>query len=323
MKKVELRILSEQQLSSVAPPLAEIVELVEQTYRMEADVPTKIGVHPPGWGSGFCHAMPAWVAPARALGMKWVSYLPGNFGRGYPDSTALIVLNDPDTAQPVALLEGMWITYARTAACAAVAARHLANPGPKRLGLVGCGGLGRWSLLVLSEIFPTLKEIHVSSRTPESRRAFCASMDKHGRWNMHPADKVEDAVSGMDIVVSSIPKSGEPPVREAFWTEGTVASPLDVTAAWEAACYTRADLFVSDGFDAFRRSAARQQPGMSLPQAPVEIADRLLGRKAGRTSQRQRIMAVPTGVGSVDMTLGWEIYRRARDANLGTVLALT
>ena len=139
---MKLRILSEQQVSAVAPPLREIVDLVEATYRMEADVPTKIGVHPPGWNNGFCHAMPAWVAPARALGMKWVSYLPGNAARGYPDSAALIVLNDPDTAQPVALLEGMWITYARTAACAAVAARHLANPDPKRLGLVGCGGLG-------------------------------------------------------------------------------------------------------------------------------------------------------------------------------------
>ena len=323
MKQIEIRVLSEQDVIRVAPKLGAIVDLVEDTYRLEAQVPTKIGVHPEQWKGGFCHAMPAWVAPARALGMKWVSYLPGNLERGFADSTALIVLNDPDTAQPVALMEGMWITYARTAACAAVMARHLANPKPVRLGLVGCGGLGKWSLLVLAEIFPTLKEIHVSSRTPESRRSFCAAMEKQGRWSLRAVDNVEDAVRGMDIVVTSTPKNVQPPVHEAAWGAGSVAIPLDVTAALDDACYAKADLFVSDGFDAFRVAMARQRPRMTLPKEPVELADVLLGRKEGRTSSRQRILAVPTGVGSVDMTLGWEIYRRAREANLGTIVSLT
>jgi alanine dehydrogenase len=323
MQRIQIRVLSEEHVSKMAPPLREIVDLVEETYRMEADVPTKIGVHPPGWNGGFCHAMPAWVAPARALGMKWVSYLPGNLERGLADSTALIVLNDPDTAQPVALLEGMWITYVRTAACAAVAARHLANPNPRRLGLVGCGGLGTWSLRVLSEIFPSLEEVRVSSRTPESRKAFCAAMQKEGSWKLTSAERVEEAVRGMDIVVSSIPKTAEPPVRESSWTAGSLAIPLDVSVALDDACYAKADLFVSDGFDAFRRSAGRQRPGMPLPKDPVELADILLGKKKGRSSPNQRIIAVPTGVGSVDMTLGWEIYRRAVKANLGTVLPLT
>jgi ornithine cyclodeaminase/alanine dehydrogenase-like protein (mu-crystallin family) len=326
VKRIEIRVLSEQHVSTVAPSLRQIVDLVEDTYRMvgrgEAEVPTKIGVHP-GWDGGFCHAMPAWVAPARALGMKWISYYPGNTKRDLADSTGLIILNDPDTAQPVAVMEGMWITYARTAACAAVAARHLANPQPVRLGLVGCGGLGTWSLRVLSEVFPTLKEVHVSSRTAQSRNAFCAAMQKEGRWKLTPADRAEDAVRGMDIVVSSIPKSGKPPVQESFWTSGSVAIPLDVTAAWDDACYSKADVFVSDGFEAFSRSAGRQRPGMALPAHPVELSDVLLGRKKGRTSAAQRIMAVPTGVASVDMTLGWEIYRRAKEAGLGTVLALT
>jgi alanine dehydrogenase len=220
-------------------------------------------------------------------------------------------------------MEGMWITYVRTAACAAVAARHLANPNPKRLGLVGCGGLGTWSLRVLSEIFPSLTEVHVSSRTPESRKAFCAAMQNEGRWKLNAVEQIQDAVRGMDIVVSSIPKSGVAPVRESFWSEGSLAIPLDVSVAWDDACYAKADLFVSDGFEAFRRSAGRQRPQMPLPKEPVELSDVLLGRKKGRTSAKQRIMAVPTGVATVDMTLGWEIYRRARDANLGTVLPLT
>jgi alanine dehydrogenase len=306
--------------------LKDIVAIVEDTYRMvgrgEAEVPTKIGVHPE-WEGSFCHAMPAWVPPARALGMKWISYYPGNTSRELADSTGIIILNDADTGQPVAVMEGMWITYARTAACAAVAARHLANPDPRRLGLVGCGGLGTWSLRVLSEIFPSLTEVYVSSRTEASRNAFCAAMEKEGRWKLTSVARVEDAVRGMDVVISSIPKSGDAPARDAFWTPGSLAIPLDVTAAWDDASFARADVFVSDGFEAFARMAARQRPGMKLPQQPVDLADVILGRAAGRTSAAQRIMAVPTGVASVDMTLGWEIYRRANAAGLGTLLPLT
>lgn len=325
-RAIQIRVLSEAHVSEVAPDLKQIVAIVEDTYRMagrgEAEVPTKIGVHPE-WEGSFCHAMPAWVAPARALGMKWISYYPGNIGRDLADSTGIIILNDPDTGQPVAVMEGMWITYARTAACAAVAALHLANPNPVRLGLVGCGGLGSWSLRTLSEIFPSLVEVYVNSRTEASRNAFCAALNKQGRWKLVPVDQVQDAVRGMDIVISSIPKSGNPPVRDSFWTEGTLAIPLDVTAAWDNACYAEADLFVSDGFQAFTRMAERQRPGMKLPEQPVDIADIVLGRAAGRTRAAQRIMAVPTGVASVDMTLAWEIYRRASSAGLGTAIRLT
>lgn len=326
VRRIEIRVLSEQQVSQVAPPLADMVDIIEDTYRMagrgEAEVPTKMGVHPE-WEGSFCHAMPAWVAPARALGMKWISYYPGNMERGLADSTGIIILNDPDTGQPVAVMEGMWITYARTAACAAVAARHLANPDPVRLGLVGCGGLGRWSLRMLSEIFPTLAEVHVSSRTRASREAFCAEWGKTGRWKLTPAERIDDAVRGMDIVITSIPKSAQAPVHEPFWSPGTLAIPLDVTAAWDDASFARADVFVSDGFEAFSRLAARQRPGMALPAQPVDLADVVLGRAEGRTAAAQRIMAVPTGVASVDMTLGWEIYRRACAAGLGTVLPIT
>ena len=92
--------------------------------------------------------MPAWVGGARALGMKWVSYFPGNFARGLPDSTGIIILNDPDFGLPCCIMEGMYVTFLRTAACAAVAAKYLAPRPPKTLGLIGCGGLGLWSLRI-------------------------------------------------------------------------------------------------------------------------------------------------------------------------------
>ena len=102
----------------------------------------------------FLHAMPAWVGGSPAsLGMKWVSYFPGNFDRGLPDSTGIIILNDPEIGLPCCIMEGMYVTFLRTAACAAVAAKYLAPRPPKTLGLIGCGGLGLWSLRTLDGDF--------------------------------------------------------------------------------------------------------------------------------------------------------------------------
>ncbi len=327
MKRIGVSLLSERDIVSVAPSRREIIEIVAATYRAtaagQAEVPTKIAVHPDS-PANFCHAMPAWVAANRALGMKWVSYYPGNSAHGAPDSTGIIVLNDPDTGAPVAVMEGMWITYTRTTACAAVAARHLAKSDTTRLGLIGCGGLGTWALRMLSEVFPALSEVRVASRSKASREAFCHAMAQEGGWKLVPVERVEDAVRGMDIVVSSIPKTAAPPAREEWWGPGTLVIPLDVTACWDSASFERADRLITDGYDALVRAAARGRPDLVIRESRhVRLEDVVDGRHAGRLSASERIMAIPTGVASVDMTLGWEIFRRARDAGVGSSFAFT
>lgn len=327
LKRIEVVVLGEQDIASVAPGRREIIEIIERTYRAAAagaaEVPTKIGVHPDFPGS-FCHAMPAWVGAGRALGMKWVSYYPGNMARGLPDSTGIIVLNDADIGLPVAVMEGMWITYARTAACAAVAARHLAPPRARRLGLLGCGGLGKWSLRMLSEVLPELAEVRVASRSRESRERFCRTMAAEGPWNLVPVDRNEDAVRECDVIVSSIPKSAKPEAREAWLSAGALVIPLDITGCWDNATFERTELLVSDGFESLARMASRTRPGLVLAEeAHVPLEDIVAGRARGRRSPGDRIVAVPTGVASVDMTLAWEIFRRARSARLGTKISLT
>ena len=120
--------------------------------------------------------------------MKWVSYFPGNFDRGLPDSTGIIILNDPEHGLPCCIMEGMYVTFLRTAACAAVAAKYLAPRPPKTLGLIGCGGLGLWSLRIMSATFPSIEQVFVSSRTRGSREEFCAKMAQEGNWTITPVD---------------------------------------------------------------------------------------------------------------------------------------
>lgn len=323
-------ILSERDIREVAPSRREIVAIVEDTYRMDAagkaEVPTKIGVHPDRTNS-FVHAMPAWVAGAPALGVKLISYYPGNFARGVHDSTGLIVLYDPDDGQPVAIMEGMWITFARTVASAAVAAKHLAVPEPRRLGLVGCGGLGEWSLLTMTDLFPSIREICVSSRRPETREAFCRRFAGQGPWEARPVSEAREAVEGMDIVISSTPQQAEPRLFGAWWSPGTLAIPLDYPYAWDDAAYALAEVLFSDDptrLDQYEKAGAGgKRLLLRFPRDHRTLQDLCAGSVAGRRQPGERIFAIVTGIASTDLTVAAEIYRRARAAGLGTEIALT
>jgi thiomorpholine-carboxylate dehydrogenase len=71
----------------------------------------------------YLGVMPA-VAPD-AMGLKLVSFYPGNAGTGIPTHLGLILLSRPDTGEPLAVMDGRLITEMRTAAVAAGEREHL------------------------------------------------------------------------------------------------------------------------------------------------------------------------------------------------------
>ena len=317
---MKIRLLSERDIHSVAPSLPEAVALVEQAYRLDAEgkaeVPTKIGIHPDRANS-FLHAMPAWVDGARALGMKWVSYFPGNFDRGLPDSTGIILLNDPEHGLPCCIMEGMYVTFLRTAACAAVAAKYLAPRAPKSLGLIGCGGLGLWSLRVMSAIFPTIERVHVSSRRPSTRKQFCAKLAPEGSWAIAPVESPRLAVQDMDIVVSSVPPCDVRPITGDALSPGTLFIPLDLVNAWSDDVLTATDRVIADNPEHFSAQVrGRRASAFPAFKPPGRTQDLVVG-KVPRAAANERTLVAVCGIASTDVVVGWEIFRRARTANVG------
>ncbi len=59
------------------------------------------------------------MAAMDAAGVKWVSGYPGNQARGLPYINGLLILNDPETGMPLAVMDCVWITAMRTAAATA------------------------------------------------------------------------------------------------------------------------------------------------------------------------------------------------------------
>ncbi len=142
------------------------------------------------------------VKPAlvgNALATKLITQMPDNAARGLPTMIATLVLLDPETGSPLAVMDATWLTELRTAAVSAVATRALRddkpNCQPQRLAILGSGALARSHALALRAVVP-ISEVRVWS--PTRANAERCAIDISG---IAYAD-AETAVRGADIVVT-------------------------------------------------------------------------------------------------------------------------
>ena len=92
-----------------------------------------------GLQKAFVGVMPAFIPNPPALGTKIVSVFPSNAAAGLPTHLATIVLLDSMTGELLALVDGRFITEARTAAVSAVSVKLLARRDASSLAIIGSG----------------------------------------------------------------------------------------------------------------------------------------------------------------------------------------
>ncbi len=153
--------LSQQEVAVTGLSMRDVIASLEEMFREmgegRVEMPPKPGIHPSG--DAFIHAMPAYIPHLHAAGVKWVSAYPQNRERGLPYITGLLILNDPDTGMPLCVMDATWITAKRTGAATAIAAKYLARPDSRVVGILGCGVQGRSNLDALASVFPLERAI--------------------------------------------------------------------------------------------------------------------------------------------------------------------
>ena len=157
--------------------------------------------------------MPSYVPSLPALGAKLVTVCPGNTSHGLGTHQAIIVMLDPETGVPKAVMDGRYITEVRTAAVSAVSARRLARKDAQVLAILGSGVQARshWEALKLVREF---REVRAWSPTVERLRQFAAET------GVRAMDSAEAAVRGADVVVT-VTASPTPVVQSDWVREGT------------------------------------------------------------------------------------------------------
>lgn len=318
-------VLGRRDVEAMLPPLPDIVAMAADIYREGAagqvDVPTKIGVHTDRPLS-FLHAMPAWLAARREIGLKWVSYFPGSGAAPDSDATAIMILNEPEHGRPVAIMEAMHFTNARTAACGLFAAEHLAPDGPAKIGLIGCGGLPTWTVPELLRRYPSVERVTVTSRRAETREAFARRLERDTGVTFEAVKSVEATVRDADIVISAIPQ-GPPPIAQGSWLkDSALVIAYDILGTWDDAALDRFGLLATDGLPRLENIVRTVRTTARLPAKIVTFEELASADAPSARPDGAPVLAVPTGVGSLDVAVAWEIYRRAEAAGLGQRITL-
>jgi ornithine cyclodeaminase/alanine dehydrogenase-like protein (mu-crystallin family) len=325
MEKGQLLYLSQAEVVSVGLNMAEIIELVERAFHEKGEgrveMPPKPGIHP-GGGDNFIHAMPAYIPAMHSAGLKWVSGFPENYKRGLPYITGLLILNDPETGVPIAVMDCAWITAMRTAAATAVAARRLARPESERLGILGCGVQGMTNTEALNVLFP-LKHVFAYDVRPDVAQNFAADIAARFGLTVTVVNDPRQAVTSCDLVVTAGPiiKKPHATILPGWLDAGAFASLVDFDSYWHPDALKEASKFCTDDVPQFMHY---KEVGyfQDVPPIYADLGELVAGKKPGRQNPAERTLACNLGVAMDDMAVAPTIYRRALDNHIGRFLPL-
>ena len=324
-----LRYLASDDVTACMPPIGERLALAERAMRAlvgDADMPPKIGIHAREPAT-FAHAMPAYLrgGPADgssdAMGMKWVSGSPANSDRGLAAVNAIVVLNDPVTALPIAILDGTPITAQRTAAVSGVAIRRFAPwaDRPLRAALIGAGTQARAHLPVLGHVAPGA-EVAVYDRHPERAEAVATEGARtEGLARVTAATSAREAVDGADIVLT-LATFTRPERRQVMTLDWLGPEALVVAVDYDTMCAAEvavdAALFLVDDRGQF---LANREAGSfaGYPDPGATIGEALI---AGTTRPTGRVVVSHLGIGLADVVFGDAILAAAVAADRGILL---
>ncbi len=121
-------------------------------------------------GKGTTLVMPAYVPSAQALGVKVVSVFTENAARGLPTIASVVALFDHETGQPLALMEGGYLTALRTGAVSGAASRLLARDDSSVLVVIGAGAQALTQAAAVCAVRPIERVIVVGRSQPSLDR---------------------------------------------------------------------------------------------------------------------------------------------------------
>lgn len=213
-------------------PMADAVELMRDTFRRYSGgrvvQPVRHMVRSPG--GEVLAVMPAHVAapeataqPDAGYGLKTVLIKPDNAARGLPVHVGLVLVFDPDTGLPAALIDAAALTAIRTAAASAAATDALARPDATVLAVLGAGVQARSHLRAMGAVRP-VKEVRVWNHRPASAHALADWARDQLDLDVTVADTVPAAVADADVICT-VTAADEPVLSAAPVAEGRTSTP--------------------------------------------------------------------------------------------------
>ncbi|MBT2577977.1 ornithine cyclodeaminase family protein [Bacillus sp. ISL-8] len=272
--------------------------------------------------------MPSVAEGLEALGLKVVTVAPHNKKIGKKTINGIVMLSDFQTGEPLALLEGSYLTMIRTGALSGVATKHLARHNAKTLCIIGTGeqakGIAEAVLAVRG-----IEKINLYNRTEEKAYAFAQYIQEKFSKPAYVYRDPNEAISEADIIVTttnaSTPVFSEKlkkgvhinavgsfrPSMQELPSHAIAGADKVVVESKEAALEETGDLQVPIKEGLFEASDIHAELGQIISR-----------EKAGRENDEEITIFKSVGLAVVDIIVAKYLYEKAVECGVGTTIQL-
>ncbi len=311
-----------------AVSMREAIEAVERAflalYRREVRQPLRSIVEAAG---GYVLNMPCYYPAAKSFTVKTVSVFERNPERGLPTIFATVLLIDPESGMPLAVMEGGYLTALRTGAATGVATKYLAREDSEVLAIVGAGFQASFQAKAVMEV-RGIRRALIYDISVERSEKLAEELRRLG-VEAKAAGSCREAVEQADIVVLAT-TAKEPAISGDWVKPGAHLNSIGWMGADARELDTKTVLMSKLVVDS--REAVLAESGdiiipiregvMSKEHIYAEIGEIIAGEKPGRVSESEITLWKSVGQAVQDAAVARLAYEKAAEVGLGAEVEL-
>jgi ornithine cyclodeaminase len=277
-------------------------------------------------GRGLLAVMPIFLNSSQTLATKLVSVFPENESRGLASHQAVVLVFDALTGSPHALMDGTYITAARTAAGSALATRLLARPQADVLVILGTGVQARAHAKSIPRVRP-IREVRVVGRNHEKAQSLATAITRDTGLRAQALESAREALAGAGVICTCT-HSPEPVVQGAWLEPGVHVNSVGLNPRGREvdAEAVRRSLVVVESRSAALAPApsgandliwALRDGVVTATHIHAELGELVSGARPGRTSATQITLYKSVGVAVEDAVAASMVLEAAQQRGLG------
>jgi alanine dehydrogenase len=325
-----IRILSREDVRQ-SLPMYEAIEAMKAAFAQlstgQADVPLRVALEAPRH-NGVTLFMPAYLPADDRMAVKIVSVFNDNPARGLPLIHALVVVVDATTGEPVAVMDGTYLTALRTGAASGAATDLLARQDARTVAIYGAGVQGRTQLEAVCAVRP-IQAAWVYDVVPEQASVFAAEMGQRLSLPIQVAGTPSEAARQADVICTAT-TSTSPVFDDADVRPGTHINAVGAYTPQMQEIPVETVLRAKVVIDHRESSMAEagdlliplRQGQMTETHIYAELGEIAAGLKPGRASAKEITFFKSVGVAAQDVAAASAALKAARRMELGTEVTL-
>ncbi len=275
---------------------------VEEGLKLKGNsvLPPKINMTPKDDSIIFYNVMPSIIPNKNIAGVKVVNRYPRT-----PSIDSQILLYNFGTGELLAVIDGNFITSMRTGAVCAHSVMLFAKEDFYKIGIIGLGDTAKASLDVLLEVCKKPLNIKLYKYKDHAEK-FMERYEKNPNIKWEVTQSYEDTISNSDVVISCVTYTDTLFAKDEYYTEGCLVVPVHTRG------FQNCDLFFDKVFcDDVEH--IKKFKHFDKFKSLAEVSEVVVGKKTGRQTQNQRILAYNIGISLHDIYFAQKIYNMCGD----------